>query len=122
MSTWLKGKIITPFLNHVLISNWTAALSSALPISTIKCNSPLAACHTTWLPKTPNHYIFTLKMTTAVFVETLDNIQHSTHIIHKSRSRTLKPKDKIILKMRLPLLRIREIWNSNIGQETTYSD
>jgi hypothetical protein len=29
------------------------------------------------LPERPNHYIFTLKMATAMFAEMLDNFQHS---------------------------------------------
>jgi hypothetical protein len=33
-----------PFLNHVLISNWIAARSTAPPISTIKSISLLTAC------------------------------------------------------------------------------
>jgi hypothetical protein len=65
------------FLEHVLISHWIAARSSAPAISTIKSNSPHAA-------KTPNHYIFTLKMTATMFDETLDNSQHSTQLIPES--------------------------------------
>jgi hypothetical protein len=41
------------------------------------------------LPKTPNHYTFTLNMATAMFAETLDNSQHSTRINPESRSYTL---------------------------------
>jgi hypothetical protein len=37
------------------------------------------------LLKTPNQYIFTLKMATAMFVETLDNFQHSSRLIPESR-------------------------------------
>jgi hypothetical protein len=46
-------------------------------------HSPLAAyfLHFTGLRKTPNKHIFTLKMATAMSVETLDNFQHSTLII-----------------------------------------
>jgi hypothetical protein len=32
------------------------------------------------LPKSPNHYTFTLKMATAMLAETLDNTQHSTRL------------------------------------------
>jgi hypothetical protein len=38
------------------------------------------------LPKTPNHYIFTLKMATEMFVETVGNFQHSTWLIPESWS------------------------------------
>jgi hypothetical protein len=38
--------------------------------------------------KTPIHYIFTLKMATAMFAETLDNFQHSKRLIPDSRSCT----------------------------------
>jgi hypothetical protein len=41
------------------------------------------------LPKTPNHDIFTLKMATAMFVETLDNSQRSMWLIPENRSCTL---------------------------------
>jgi hypothetical protein len=34
--------------------------------------------------KTSSHYIFTLKMATAVFAEMIDNFQHSTQFIPKS--------------------------------------
>jgi hypothetical protein len=37
-----------------------------------------------WLLKTPNHYVFTLKMAVAMFAETLDNFQHSTLLIPES--------------------------------------
>lgn len=40
------------------------------------------------LPRTPNHYTFTLKMATAVLVETLANSQRSTQLILKSHSYT----------------------------------
>jgi hypothetical protein len=40
------------------------------------------------LPKTPNHYRFTLKMATAMSAETMDNFQHSTQLIPESRSCT----------------------------------
>jgi hypothetical protein len=33
------------------------------------------------LPKSLNQYIFTLKMATAKFAETMDNFQHSTGLI-----------------------------------------
>jgi hypothetical protein len=36
------------------------------------------------LPKIPNHYIFTLTMSTAVFAESLDKFQHSMRIIHET--------------------------------------
>jgi hypothetical protein len=36
------------------------------------------------LPNTPNCYIFTLKMATAIFAETLDNFQYSTGLIPES--------------------------------------
>jgi hypothetical protein len=36
------------------------------------------------LPKTPNHYIFTLKMATAVFAETLDNFDIQRGLSPKS--------------------------------------
>jgi hypothetical protein len=36
------------------------------------------------LPKTPNLYIFTLKMANAIFAETFDNFQNSTRIIPKA--------------------------------------
>jgi hypothetical protein len=39
--------------------------------------------------KTPNRYIFTLKMATAMFTETLNNFQHSTRLNPESRSCTL---------------------------------
>jgi hypothetical protein len=39
--------------------------------------------------KTPNHCIFTLKIATAMFVETLDNFQHSSRFIPETRSCTL---------------------------------
>jgi hypothetical protein len=35
--------------------------------------------------ETPNHYILTLKMATAMFAETLDNFQRSTLLISESR-------------------------------------
>jgi hypothetical protein len=38
--------------------------------------------------KTPNHDTFILKMATAMFVETLDNFQHSTRLIPESQSCT----------------------------------
>jgi hypothetical protein len=37
------------------------------------------------LSKAPNHYIFTLKMATAVLAGTSDNIQHLTRLIPESR-------------------------------------
>jgi hypothetical protein len=40
------------------------------------------------LPKTPDHYIFTLKMATVMFAGTLDNFQHSMRLILESRSCT----------------------------------
>jgi hypothetical protein len=36
----------------------------------------------------PNHYMFTLKMATAMFAETLDNTQHSTRLNPNSRGYT----------------------------------
>jgi hypothetical protein len=36
------------------------------------------------LPKTPNHFMFTLKMAAAKFAETLDNSQHLTRLILES--------------------------------------
>jgi hypothetical protein len=41
-----------------------------------------------WLPKSPNHYTFTLKMANAMFAETLYNTQHSTRLTPESRSYT----------------------------------
>jgi hypothetical protein len=42
------------------------------------------------LPKMPIHYIFTLKMVTAMFAETLVNSQHLTQLIPKSQSCTFQ--------------------------------
>jgi hypothetical protein len=41
------------------------------------------------LRKTLNDYVFTLKITTAMFAETVDNSQHSTPPIHEGRNCTL---------------------------------
>jgi hypothetical protein len=41
------------------------------------------------LPKTLKQYTFTLKMSSAVLSETLDNSQHSKRLIPESRSYTL---------------------------------
>jgi hypothetical protein len=38
------------------------------------------------LPKSPNYYIFTLNMASAMFAATLDNFHHSTRLIPESRS------------------------------------
>jgi hypothetical protein len=38
------------------------------------------------LPKTPSHYLLTLKVATAMFAETLDNFQLSMLLISESRS------------------------------------
>jgi hypothetical protein len=55
------------------------SMCSSTPISTMKSNClPYIR-----LPKIPSHCIFTLKMTTAVFAEMLDNSQHSTQHIPK---------------------------------------
>jgi hypothetical protein len=62
---------------------WIAALSSAPPISILKSH-----CLPCLLPKTTNHYTFTLKMATAMFVETLDNSEHSMRLKAESRSYT----------------------------------
>jgi hypothetical protein len=40
----LAGGASLLFFNHMLISSWIAAHSSAPPISTIKSNSPPTAC------------------------------------------------------------------------------
>jgi hypothetical protein len=37
------------------------------------------------LAKTPKHYTITLKMTTTIFAETLDNFRHSTRLNPESR-------------------------------------
>jgi hypothetical protein len=54
-------------------------------LCSIKSNLP----HTAY-PETPNHCTFTLKMGTSMFVETLDNSQHSTQLTPESQSYTLK--------------------------------
>jgi hypothetical protein len=64
----------------------------ALPISTIKTN----CLPYTLLQKTPNLYIFTLKMETAMFVETLDSFQHSMLLIPESQGCTLNSSRKTL--------------------------
>jgi hypothetical protein len=44
----------------------------------------LATCCLSRLSGTPKHYIFTLKMATEIFAETLDSSQHLTQLIPKS--------------------------------------
>jgi hypothetical protein len=50
------------------------------------CKIQLATCSLPYLrlPKTPKHYMFTLKMVTAILAETLDNFQHSTRLSCKN--------------------------------------
>jgi hypothetical protein len=45
--------------------------------------------------ETPNHYTFTLKMATAMFVETLDDSEHSTRLTPESQSYTLNSSREI---------------------------
>jgi hypothetical protein len=59
----------------MLFFHWIAARFSAPPISIIKSNLLPTVCLIR-LQKTPNFYILTLKMATAMFAETLDNSQH----------------------------------------------
>jgi hypothetical protein len=49
------------------------------------------------LPKTPSHYIFTLKMETVIFSEKLGNFQRSTRLDPESRYCTLKSSRENIL-------------------------
>jgi hypothetical protein len=74
------------FLNHMLITSLIAAHSSAPPISIIRPTSPSTYC----LPKIRlwkmlDHHTFTLKMATALFIETLNNSQHLTWSSPKAR-------------------------------------
>jgi hypothetical protein len=52
--------------------SWNSS-SSSPPVRTITAISPPTAC--------PNKYMFTLKMATAIFIETSDNFKHSTLLI-----------------------------------------
>jgi hypothetical protein len=78
----------TLFLDHILFSHWIAAHSSTPPTSTMKSNSPPAACPKKGFQNS-SYYAFTMKMATAMFAETLNNIQHSTRLTPESRSYTL---------------------------------
>jgi hypothetical protein len=55
------------------------------------------------LPKSLNHYSFTLKMVTVMFVETLDNFQHSTWLIPENRSCTKRNRFIYVYKFILPV-------------------
>jgi hypothetical protein len=74
------------FLSHVLITDWIASHSISLI-----CHIPLTAFCLPYvrLPKMPNQYIFNLKLATAMFSETLDNIQRLMRLIPESQSLTI---------------------------------
>jgi hypothetical protein len=56
------------------------------------------------LPKSPNHGIFTLKMATAVFSETLDDTQQSTRLTSESRRYTVNSSHENLRSRRYSLL------------------
>jgi hypothetical protein len=73
-------------MKHKILSHWIVARSSNQHHQIQLATHYLPHIK---LPKTPNHYTFTLKMVTAMFGETLDNSQHSTQLIPERRTYTL---------------------------------
>jgi hypothetical protein len=67
----------------VLIINWIAARSSAPPIRSVHIPLTTYCLPYMKLSKMPNKYIFTLKMATAMFAETLSNFQNLLQLIPK---------------------------------------
>jgi hypothetical protein len=80
---------VTPlFLNYMFTADWIALSSSVPPVMSFTSHSPPTAWSMQGLLSLPQ-YTFTLKMATKMFVETLENLQHSTRRIPESRSYTL---------------------------------
>jgi hypothetical protein len=65
------------------------ARSSNPPICFVTSHSPFTTCSKKGFQYTPNQYLFTLKMATAVLTETLEDLQHSTRLILENWTPTL---------------------------------